>query len=214
MPAFPLFVDLKKKKCVLVGGGKTAYRKIQRLLSFEPEIWVISPQCCQEIASLQEENKIKRINTIYDVKYIENAYMIIAATNNKEVNQLIYKDAVERNILINVVDCIEHCTFLFPALVERGDLVLGISSAGAYPALVSTLRGKIERLIPDHYTELVSLLKDARYRIMKEIEDPTLRSELLYQVLDVFLLNSENGNIEFLKSNFNCIIKDIIKSNI
>lgn len=213
MPVFPLFVDIKGKKCVVAGGGKTAFRKIEKLLLFEPEIWVVSPSISNEIYDLCTGKQIKIFKECYDIKYMENAFMAIAATNDRKVNELIYNDAVRKNIFVNVVDCPEMCTFIFPAVIKRDQLVLGISTSGAYPALAREIRKRMEKLVPEYYADLVVLLKEARKRAIVEIRDQAQRKRVLDKILEVFLMKAEKEDMLFLKKNFNSIIDNIINED-
>ena len=184
MPAFPLFIDLKGKRCVVVGGGEVAARKIQTLLEFDAFITVISPDISESIQELKWQGKVIVIKKRYSEDDIEGAFMVIAATSDEKVNQKVYNDALRSNIFVNMADCPEKCTFTFPSVVTRDDLVIGISTSGGYPALAKKLRQKIEGIIPECYGALLQVLKQCRIRAQDEIGDAAMRRELLNKVLD------------------------------
>lgn len=184
MPAFPLFIALKGKKCVVVGGGEVASRKIQVLLEFDAFITVISPEISESIQELKWQGKVIVIKKRYSEDDIEGAFMVIAATSDEKVNQKVYNDALRSNIFVNVADCPEKCTFTFPSVVTRDELVIGISTSGGYPALAKKLRQKIEDVIPESYGTLLHILKQCRSRAQAEVYDAAKRRELLNRVLD------------------------------
>ncbi|HEX3045045.1 MAG TPA: bifunctional precorrin-2 dehydrogenase/sirohydrochlorin ferrochelatase, partial [Bacillota bacterium] len=118
----------------------------------------------------------------FSVDDLDGAFIAIAATSERKVNESIHAYAVKNGIWVNVVDCPEQCTFIFPAIVKRGGLVVGISTSGAYPALSKTVRQKIENLLPDSYGETLQILKDIHKKAEREIPETDKRSEILTQI--------------------------------
>ena len=111
MGYFPFYIDIKDKKCVVIGGGKTAFRKIKKLIDFEPHITVISPEILPEFSEIPD---IEIIHREYRKGDIDNAFMVITATDNKKLNEEIFNICQQKNILVNTVDDIEKCGFIFP----------------------------------------------------------------------------------------------------
>lgn len=187
MSVFPIFIDLKGKKCVVVGGGKVAARKIETLLQFDSNIIVISPAVCERVQELKWEGRVVVIKKKYSEEDIEGAFMVIAATNDMKINEKVYNNAIENGTFVNVVDSPEKCTFIFPSVVKRQDLVVGISTSGGYPALSKKLRQKVEQLLPESYGNILETLKDCRRRAEAEVQNIDKRKELLNRILDEIL---------------------------
>lgn len=208
MASFPLFVDLKDKKCIVVGGGKVASRKIEMLNHYSGQIVVISPEITQSISILNESGKLRHISRFYESSDIKDAFMIIAATSDESVNELIYNDAVNNGVLVNVVDDPKRCTFFFPSLVKRGDLVIGVSTSGSYPALSKHIRKKLDTIIDDNINEeVISLLKEFRERVKLEIQNAELKASILSKIIEETLFTESRSDIESLKAKMDAIYK-------
>lgn len=186
MGVFPLFVDLKDKPCVVVGGGGIASRKIDILLRFEAALTVIAPEINGEVQELGNQGRIKIIEKEYSEQYINNAFLVVAATSSAGINEKVYMDARARNIQVNTVDDPDKCTFFFPSVVKRGDLTVGISTSGNYPALSKKVRKITEEIITEEYTEILKLLGDFRGRIKKGSLSQQDREKILKQVVNEF----------------------------
>lgn len=186
MPVFPLFVNLKDKRCLVVGGGEVASRKIEILLRFEAHLIIIAPEISNYIMRLEELGKITIIRREYSKKDMAGAILVVAATSSKTANERVYKDAVSRNIPVNVVDNPELCTFIFPSVVKRGALTIGISTSGEYPALSKKIRKITESAFDDGYSDILELLADFR-TFVRASRLPQLEKEKeLGLVLDEF----------------------------
>ncbi len=204
MASFPFFIELKGKKCVVVGGGKVASRKIEILSKFNGDIVVISPEISDEIKVLKDSGKLVHINRCYQSSDIMGAFMVIAATSDTLVNDNVYTDAVNHGILVNVVDDPQRCTFLFPALVKRSDLVIGISTSGSYPTLSKKIRKKVDSMVNSNINEdVMSLLKEFRKKVIHEIEDNSLKAEILDRVIDEVVFTDRPIDIEHFRERMN-----------
>ncbi len=191
MAMFPMYVDLKGKQCVIVGGGEVASRKAEILLRFEAVVNVIAPELCSSILELHEQGFLKIQKSTYSQDNIEGAFLVVAATSSTQVNELVYNDAVKSNIPVNVVDDPEKCTFIFPAVVKRGPLTIGISTSGVYPALSKKIRKISEEVFPETYSQMLEMLADFRSRIRKSsLTQPEKENELRI-VLEEFYSKGE-----------------------
>ena len=130
MGYFPFFIDISAKKCVVVGGGIVAKRKVEKLLPYEPEITVVAPEICEFLRLCEGITLVERE---FEPSDLDGAFMVIGATDNEAVNAEIFRLCTEKNILVNVVDDKEKCGFIFPALVKKGDISIGVSSSGSSP---------------------------------------------------------------------------------
>ena len=151
MAYFPFFIDLAGKHCLIIGGGEVAYRKIRILLDFGVSIHVVALEFCKEIKHLKVNHHLAHHLTMdkraYDDNDFKDVLFVIAATNDTVVNHKIAQICKDKNILINAVDQKEDCSFYFPSLIKKGDIVTGISSGGNSPVLAKNIRKKIEEVI-------------------------------------------------------------------
>ncbi len=145
---FPLFVSSKGKSALVVGGGKIATRRILTLLKFNYGITVVSPTITKEIEMLVRNNEITYIEREFAEKDIDGYSLVIAATNDRRVNQLVGKLANNFGIYVSVADVKEECTFYFPAVITDTDMVIGITSEGKSHKLVKEATKKIKGVLP------------------------------------------------------------------
>lgn len=176
MAYFPFFVDLSNKKGLVVGGGNVALRKVQKIIEFEPELTVIAPEVEKEFGNFQTVEIIKRQYREGDE---DNFYFVIAATNNRDVNKLISTRCREKNILVNVVDDPELCSFLFPCLVKEGKLTVGISTSGSSPTAAIEIKKRIREMIPEDFDGILDYLHSEREKLKDNVSSVEERSEIL-----------------------------------
>lgn len=155
----PIFIDLRDKPVVVVGGGTVAARKIESLLKAGARVKVIAPEVTDEIASFEELDIELRE---YEEDDLEGALLVVAATDNERINRAVSGEAKQRNIFCNVVDRPELCSFIVPSVVERGPIKVAISTGGLSPALSRRLRLIIGKAIGDEYVGLASVLGKVR----------------------------------------------------
>ena len=155
MNTFPLFFKLEGRKVLIVGGGDVALRKADLLSRAGACITVVAPDICVELQALLNNSKNAKANIEhhlifedYNKSYMTGARVIIAGTDDEALNQQVHSDATELNIPVNVVDTPPLCDFIFPAIVDRNPIVIGISSNGKAPVLARLLRARLETLIP------------------------------------------------------------------
>ena len=187
MPEFyPIYLDVKGKKCVVVGGGKVAYRKVCSLKEAGAEVVVISPKICPEMA---DEEAITLIKTNYEEKFLEDALLVIAATDNEAVNKRVALDAGRKSIIVNVVDYPELCSFVVPSTINRGDLCISISTGGASPAVAKRIREELEAVFGTEYEEYLDLLTKMRGVAMSDIKDSAKRRKILQRLAEKDILD-------------------------
>jgi siroheme synthase-like protein len=188
MSYFPFFVDLEGKSCLVVGGGSVAFRKVCSLLEFGATINVVALKFCEKLINLYENTEYKdRLNLKqreYNKKDFEGVLFVIAATDDAEVNHRIAQICNERNILVNAVDQKEDCSFYFPSLVKKDDLVVGVSSAGKSPVLAKDIRKTVQRAIPDYYGELNDQLGSIREDVFKTFSTEKERKQCFESILE------------------------------
>lgn len=143
---FPLYVDLSKKKIVIVGGGKIASRRIETLLDFSDHIMVIAPEVTERLEQLSQNKQIRWMKDSYHEEVIEGADLVLAATNDEACNVRVVEDCRARNIPVNTSHKKELCDFYFPGILCRENLVMGFCSGGQNHRKVKETREKIEEI--------------------------------------------------------------------
>jgi siroheme synthase-like protein len=162
LPYYPIFLGISGKKCVVVGGGEIALRKVRALIEHEAELKVISPELCLELAQMAEKGVIMVLQRSYNDGDLEGAFMVIAATDDGKINGKVAREARERGILVNVVDGPEQSTFIAPSYLRRGGLAIAVSTDGKSPALARKIRTKLEKDFGAEYASLVLMISEIR----------------------------------------------------
>ncbi len=181
---YPLSVDLRNKKVVVVGGGGVAERKVQGLLSAGAHVKLVSPEVTEALGEMASDGLIDHVARAFVPEDLDRAWLVIAATDDTEVQELVYKEALSQRIFCNVVDLPEFCSFIVPSVVRRGDLCLSISTGGKSPALAQRLRKELEQSLGSFYGDYVSLLGELRQLIIKSYGDPVTRKDLCQSLAD------------------------------
>jgi len=166
MRYFPAFLDLKDKLCVVVGGGRVAERKIRTLLKAGAIVRVIGPEFTGSLSRMEKPGKMVFCSRTFRKGDLKGAFLAIAATGDRGTNERVYHEASERRIPVNVVDDPSHCSFIVPSLVERGDLLVAISTSGQSPALAKWLRQKLQKEIGPEYAFILRILGAVRKKIL------------------------------------------------
>lgn len=159
MGYFPFFIDLEGREGLVVGGGATALRKLQKLAPYGPVLTAVSPEFCPEIREMAGVALLRRP---FDPALLEGKFFAVAATDDPAVNRQVAGLCRERGILVNAVDDREACTFLFPALVKRGELSVGVSTGGSSPSAAVWLKDQIAALLPQNIEEILTYLDGRR----------------------------------------------------
>ena len=159
MAYFPFFVDIEGMNILIIGGGTVALRKAEKLLPYGGAITVAALELCDELRALPG---VRLVREPFNDSMLEGADIVIAATNDRKLNRHIYDACRGRKIPVNSVDCKSECTFIFPSLVKRGVLSVGISTSGASPSAAIWLKERINALLPDNMEELIEYLDRLR----------------------------------------------------
>ena len=165
---FPVFLDVRRKKCVVIGGGQVAFRKIRTLLDCGASVTVISPVLHPDLSELANKKSIQVIRRSYKSRDLKGAFIVIAATGTKETNRKVAKEAGRVGALVNVVDDPEPSDFIVPSLLRRGDLTIAISTGGMSPALARKIRTRLEESFGKEYALLVSLVEEVRSALRRD----------------------------------------------
>ncbi|HHT9113715.1 MAG: bifunctional precorrin-2 dehydrogenase/sirohydrochlorin ferrochelatase [Planctomycetes bacterium] len=195
---YPILLNIQDKKCLVVGGGNVAWRKVCSLKEAGARVTVVSPEFCPE---MEKETGIERIQQKYEEGFLAGVLVVVASTDDEEVNKKVYYDAVKMGILVNVVDRPEFCSFIVPATISRGDLSISISTGGASPALARNIRESLEKQFGNEYGEYTKLLSETRRKILSEVSDESIRRDILQRIADLDMLDvvKEKGIAEARK---------------
>ena len=176
---YPILINLQRFPCLVIGGGQVAFRKIQSLLLYDVKITILSPKICKPLKALIKKNKIDVIPKPYSKEYIKNYKIIFSATNKHEVNEQVFSDCKTDNKLLNVVDVPELCDFILPAVVQRGDLTISVSSQGRAPFFAKEMKNKIDHLFPSYYEDIIDLAGNFRSIILKnkKLNSPKIKEK-------------------------------------
>lgn len=168
MRYYPLFLDISRRRCVVVGGGKVAERKIERLLACGARVEVVGKILTPALVALKENGRIVHHEIDYEEALIRGAFLVIGATDNDVVNGRIAGDARALGILVNIVDEPARCDFILPSIVERGDLSIAVSTGGKSPALAKKLRIELDALYGPEYAILLEIMGKLREKMIAE----------------------------------------------
>lgn len=166
MKYYPICLDIRGRKCLVVGGGRVAERKAKGLLSSGGLVTVVSPQLTEGLQALFDQGQFSWVARDYESGEVKGFFLVIAATDDEFVQELVYSEAEKKNILVNVADVPERCSFILPAQVKRGDLSIAVSTAGKSPALAKKLRRSLEKTYGKEYTILVEILGGIRPKVL------------------------------------------------
>ncbi|MEK9714672.1 MAG: siroheme synthase CysG [Methylophilaceae bacterium] len=208
MKRFPLFVNLDKLPVLVVGGGEIAERKINLIIKANANVEVLARKFTPNVEQIISKKKLKKIKKSLDISTLSSNYsLIIAATDNKQVNKKLFNFAKKNNILINVVDQPELCTCTFGSIVERGDLVIAISTGGSAPVFARNLREKFETLLPQSTKQLIDFSSTIREKVIRSFSQFNKRRIFWELFFDAF---ATKKNIT--KSNLTKLSNQLIKS--
>lgn len=180
--AYPIHLQLKDRTAAVIGGGKVAERKTRSLLDAGAVITVISPVVTSAIQSWVGEGRVLWKNKTFQRDDVKDAFLVIACTNDRSVNEEVY-EACNGRQLVNIADDPEKSTFTVPAVLHRGRLCLSVSTSGASPGLSKQIVERLESEFDESYEEYLEFLFTARKRILGAESDPTRKKQLLSQLL-------------------------------
>jgi precorrin-2 dehydrogenase/sirohydrochlorin ferrochelatase len=184
MSKYPIYLELKGRRVVVIGGGAVAVRKAQSLLAAGARLIVVAERIDNMLTTLCQGKNAELIKSKYSKNYLAEAVLAIAATNNHQLNKQIYKDCQELEVLCNVVDESELCDFFVPAVVRRGDLQIAIGTEGHCPAYAGHIRKKLEKIFTEKHGQFLAELEELRKKIIRDVPEPAERKALLGKLAD------------------------------
>lgn len=167
MSYFPAFLKLENKKILIVGGGNIAYQKLERLLDFTDDIFVVAPEISHQMQILIGKKELNYKKRVYQTGDIKEFAIVIVAVDNLEIQAEIFHESKQYNCLCNSVDSVDYCDFIFPSYIKNGDLTLAISTSGASPAMAKHLKLYLKNIIPESISLFLKEMKDLRRTLPK-----------------------------------------------
>jgi len=184
MKYYPAYLDLRERPCMVIGGGGVAERKALSLIEAGAGITVISPSLTPKLHELSESGKINHLKKKFEDRDINGAYLVIAATESPEVNSSVARVCKKKQVLVNVAVPPAEGSFIAPSVVERGDLLIAVSTSGASPALSRKIRQELEKQFGPEYDLFLSKLTAIRNRMLEEIADENARRKIFQSIVD------------------------------
>ncbi|MBG6017318.1 siroheme synthase CysG [Proteus mirabilis] len=175
MDYFPIFCQLNNKPCLLVGGGEVAERKARLLMEAGAVISVVAPTFTPQFMQWQNEQRLQCFMAEFSVADLADKWLVIAATDNEQVNQHVYQQATEQRIFCNVVDSPQQASFIMPSVIDRSPIMVAISSGGKAPVLARILREKMEQWLPNSLGALAQLAGKLREQVKQRFATMSAR---------------------------------------
>ncbi|MGD8834754.1 MAG: bifunctional precorrin-2 dehydrogenase/sirohydrochlorin ferrochelatase [Desulfobacteraceae bacterium] len=193
MRYYPVYLDIKGRSCLVVGGGQVGTRKVRTLLKCGARVRVISPEVTPTLAELAEQGSIELTRRNYHSSDLDKVFLVIGATDDQAFNRKIHRDAEAAQRLCNIADQPALCNFVLPSIVNQGDLSIAISTAGKSPAFAKHLRRQLEGQFGPEYGRMLDLMGAVRKRLLAEEHTPEAHKPLFEQLI-------QNGLLEMIKA--------------
>jgi siroheme synthase-like protein len=158
----PILLNIQGRKCLVVGGGKVALRKVQMLVEHGANVEIVSPTFCPELNQLVKDGTIQAIHRDYETEDLNDVFLAVAATDDIKTNEKVATEARKIGILVNVVDKPDISDFIVPSYFRRGDIIVAVSTSGRSPALARKIRGELERDFKAEYAQLAVIANEVR----------------------------------------------------
>lgn len=188
MQYYPVNLDVKNRNCLVVGGGRVGTRKVRTLLECGARVTVISPEATPELAALAGKGQIQWHTRDYRTSDLDNAFLVIGASDDQCLNCKIHQDAELAQQLCNIADQPDLCNFILPAIIRQGDLMITVSTGGKSPAFAKHLRQQLEKHYGPEYGALLQLMGAIRKRLLAEEHAPEAHKTLFEQLIGSGLL--------------------------
>ena len=175
MEFLPVFLDIKGRPCAVIGGGDVAARKVSMLLNAGGKVTVVAPELCATLKRQSESGEIHHVQSRFAPAHLQEAIIVIAATDDREVNKQVSEVAKNHRLPVNVVDDPDYCTFIMPSIIDRSPVIVAVSTGGSSPVLARLLRARLETLIPGTYGRLATLAEKFRSKVKEHFTESSQR---------------------------------------
>ena len=192
MAYFPMFVNLKDQLCLVVGGGMVAYRKVKVLLDFESRVVVVGENICDKIYEIaKKSNQLELQKKCFEDADCDNMFMVIAATDDKELNHHIAGICNSKGIMVNAEDQKEDCSFIFSSYIKEKNLIAAFSSGGNSPVLAQYLKSQEKEILTPFLGELNEYMGKTRKRVIEKYDTEEKRKEIFKEIVNTAIENGE-----------------------
>jgi siroheme synthase-like protein len=168
MGYYPIFLEMNRRRCVVIGGGWVAERKVEGLLAAGADVTVISPAITERLRDWLANGVIRHVAREYEAHDLAGSDLVFAATDHPAINAAVCGDARSLEIWINAVDDPEHCDFILPAVLRRGELAVAVSTGGGSPAVTRAVREELEEYFSPDYAQLVQIASEVRRELREK----------------------------------------------
>jgi precorrin-2 dehydrogenase/sirohydrochlorin ferrochelatase len=189
MRYYPIGLDISGRRCLVIGGGEVGERKVERLLECGARVTVVGMDLTPALARLRKKGTIDHIQGDYVQKHLNGAFLVIGATDDRSVNDRIFRDARKKGVLANIVDDPERCDFILPALCRQGELVITVATEGKSPALAKKLRQDLEERYGPEYEVLLKIMGKIRGKVIDRGEGSDENRKIFEAVVDSDILD-------------------------
>ncbi len=186
----PVFLDLRGRSCVVVGGGVVAQQKVESLLEAGARVTVVSPSLIEALEGLAATHEIVHHARAYRRGDLDAAALAYVAVDDETIQAAVAADAAASRVLVNVVDVPQLCTFIAPAVVRRDPVVVAVSTGGASPALARRLRQELEARVGEEYGVAATILARLRPVVQRAESDPQARARMFARLVEGSLLDA------------------------
>jgi len=194
MKYYPVNLNIRNRRCLVVGGGSVGTRKVKTLLDCGAVVTVVSPDLSEELQTLSKSKTLFLKNRTFRSSDLDGNFLVICATSDQKLNIRISSEAEQRNMLCNVADVPEACNFILPAIVERGDLIISISTSGSSPAFAKTLRKELEGRFGEEYKLFLMLMGAIRKKLLDDDHEPEAHKALFEKLINGGMVNMIRDN--------------------
>lgn len=184
MEYLPIFIQIKDRPCLVVGGGAVAARKVALLRKAQANVAIVSPELCHELQQLKDKSLIRHYARDFKQADLEDCVLVIAATSNRAVNESVSELANRLRLPVNVVDNPDLCSFIMPSIIDRSPVVVAVSTGGSSPVLARLIRTKLEGSIPSAYGRLAKLVESFREKVKSALPDVESRRGFWEKILE------------------------------
>jgi precorrin-2 dehydrogenase/sirohydrochlorin ferrochelatase len=189
MRYYPIGLDISGRRCLVIGGGDVGERKVERLLECGARVTVVGRDPTPALAGLRKKGAIDHIPGDYEQKHLKGAFLVIGATDDRVINERIFRDARKKGVLANIVDDPERCDFILPALCRQGELVITVATEGKSPALAKKLRQDLEERYGPEYEALLKIMGEIRGKVIDRGEGSDENRKIFEAVVDSDILD-------------------------
>ncbi len=188
MKYYPVNLDIQNRHCLVVGGGSVGTRKVTTLLNCGARVTVVSPEATDRLLEMAARGVIELKKRAFQPSDLNGIFLVIGATDNEALNHEIHSGAERLGLLCNIADRPEACNFILPSIVNRGDLIIAVSTSGQSPAFAKRLRLELEKQFGNEYTDFLKLMGAIRKKLLSAKHAPEAHKHLFEQLIDRGLL--------------------------